>query len=256
LEDLKLLGHNKAMGLSNPQELEQRLKNLESRLLNLQKDLSVTEKIAKQIQNLVSKNRFPQLQGVEFLSRYIPGEQNRAEGFDFFLNSKQTGLWFFYFNVESYGLSSSLFQAYLLLQGRAFFDQNENTPEKALKEITQELDLKNDSRAKLFIANLHISTLKWSEASLGESPALFNRSEELKKRNDFLLQPGTRLYFLNRSLPHDFFKNLKSNTSEISFKDDFNQILFQLEKKEKNSPAPHDICFWGLEIHSNKIHLA
>lgn len=256
MEDSKLLGHNKNMGLSNPQELEQRLKKLETRLLNLQKELSVTEKIAKQIQNLVSKNRFPQLQGIEFLSRYIPGEQNRAEGFDFFLNSKQTSLWFFYFNVESYGLSSTLFQAYLLLQGRAFFDQVDNTPEQALKEITQELNLANDSKSKIFIAKLHVSTLKWSEAILGESPALFTRSEELKKRNNLLLEPGTRLYFLNRTLPHDFFKNVNPNTSEIPFKDDFNQILFQLEKKQKNSSVPHDICFWGLEINSKKIHLA
>ena len=244
------------MSLSNPQELEQRLKKLESRLLNLQQELSVTEKIAKQIQNLVSKNRFPQIQGVEFLSRYIPGEQNRAEGFDFFLNSKQTGLWFFYFNVESYGLSSTLFQSYLLLQGRAFFDQSDNTPSEALKEITQELNLKNDSKAKVFIANLHLSTLKWSEAAIGENPHLFTRSEEIKDRKNFLLQPGTRLFFLNRALPQDFFKNIKKKSNDLSLKDDFNEILFQLEKKEKNSQAPHDICFWGLDINSKKIHLA
>lgn len=70
-------------------EVEQRLKILESKLLSLQKELSITEKIAKQIQGLVTQNRFPQVQGIEFLSRYIPGEQNRAEGFDFFLNSKK-----------------------------------------------------------------------------------------------------------------------------------------------------------------------
>jgi hypothetical protein len=244
------------MGLSNPQELEQRLKKLETRLISLQKDLSATEKIAKQIQNLVSKNRFPQIQGIEFLSRYIPGEQNRAEGFDFFLNSKQTSLWFFYFNVESYGLSSSLFQTYLLLQGRAFFDQNENTPAQALKEISQEPNTSNDSKAKIFIANLHISTLKWNEAFMGESPCLFNRNEEIKSRSNFLLQPGTRLFFLNRSLPPDFFKNNKSLSANLSFKDEFNQILFQLEKKEKTSQLPHDICFWGLDVNSKKIHLA
>jgi hypothetical protein len=256
LEDSRLLSHNKGMGLSNPQELEQRLKKLETRLINLQKELSLTEKIAKQIQNLVSKNRFPQLQGIEFLSRYIPGEQNRAEGFDFFLNSKQTNLWFFYFNVESYGLSSTLFQAYLLLQGRAFFDQNENTPSEALKEIVQELNLSNDSKARIFIANLHLSTLKWSESSTGENPCLFTRKEEIKERKNFLLQPGTRLFFLNRSLPQNFFQSIKSKSSELSFKDDFNQILFQLEKKEKNSQTRFDICLWGLDINSKKIHLA
>ena len=256
MEDSKLLGHNINMGLSNPQELEQRLKKLETKLLSLQKDLSATEKIAKQIQNLVSKNRFPQLQGIEFLSRFIPGEQNRAEGFDFFLNSKQTSLWFFYFNVESYGLSSTLFQAYLLLQGRAFFDQGDKTPEQALKEITQELDLANDSKSKIFIAHLHITTLKWSESYLGESPTLFVRNEPIKERNNLLLHPGTRLFFLNRTLPQDFFKNIKTKTSETSFKDDFNQFLFQLEKKEKISNSPHDICFWGLNVDSKKIHLA
>lgn len=254
------------MGL-NPQELEQRLKALEARLLNLQKELSVTEKIAKQIQNLVTKNRFPQIQGIEFLSRYIPGEQNRAEGFDFFLNTKQTNLWFFYFNVESYGLSSTLFQAYLLLQGRAFFDQTENTPESVLKELTQELDLKNDSKAKIFIANIHLSTLKWSEATLGESPTLFMRNAELnhwgppKKienslKKNLQLQPATRLFFLNRSLSESLLQKIETGPTKESFKDDFNDILFHLEKNEKASKAPRDICFWGLDINSKKIHLA
>lgn len=254
------------MGL-NPQELEQRLKALEARLLNLQKELSVTEKIAKQIQNLVTKNRFPQIQGIEFLSRYIPGEQNRAEGFDFFLNTKQTNLWFFYFNVESYGLSSTLFQAYLLLQGRAFFDQIENTPESVLKEITQELDLKNDSKAKIFIANIHLSTLKWNEATLGESPTLFMRNAELnhwgppKKienslKKNLQLQPATRLFFLNRSLNESLPQKIETGPFKESFKDDFNDILFHLEKNEKATKAPHDICFWGLDINSKKIHLA
>ena len=77
------------MNLSN-EELEKRLKILENKLLNLQQELALTEKIAKQIQGLVAKNRFPQLQGIEFFSRYIPGEQNRAEGFDFFVNNQKT----------------------------------------------------------------------------------------------------------------------------------------------------------------------
>ena len=164
-------------------------------------------------------------------------------------------------------MSSTLFQAYLLLQGRAFFDQTENTPENVFNELTKELELKNDSKAKIFIANIHLSTLKWSEATLGESPTLFIRNAELNHwgpprmienslKKNLQLQPATRLFFLNRSLSKSLLQKIESGPLKESFKDDFNDILFHLEKNEKTSKAPHDICFWGLDINSKKIHLA
>lgn len=251
----------------DPEELEQRLKILETKLLSLQKELSITEKIAKQIQSFVTQNRFPQVQGIEFLSRYIPGEQSRAEGFDFFLNSQKTTLWFFYFSVQSYGLSTSLFQTYLLLQGRTFFDQNQSTPDAALQKILEGFSSEQDPTARIFIASLHISTLKWQEATHGVAPLVFWRSHERRqwgapeiitadKRKSMQISPGSRLFFLNKESNEKLLQQIDLNPVSEELKEDFNSFLFNFEKKEKASKTPEDICFWALDISSKKIHLA
>jgi len=248
-------------------EVEQRLKILETKLLSLQKELSVTEKIAKQIQGLVTQNRFPQVQGIEFLSRYIPGEQNRAEGFDFFLNTKKTNLWLFYFSVHSYGLSTALFQTYLLLQGRTFFDKADSTPALALENILSEFSPAEDPKARIFIANLHISTLKWEEATHGVAPLLFTRNFERRqwtppavieaeKRKSMQIAPGSRLFFLNKESNEKILQQIDLNPLSEELKEDFNSFLFNFEKNEKMSKSPEDICFWALDISSKKIHLA
>lgn len=248
-------------------ELEQRLKTLETKLLSLQKELSVTEKIAKQIQGLVTQNRFPQIQGIEFLSRYIPGEQNRAEGFDFFLNSKKTNLWLFYFSVHSYGLSTALFQTYLLLQGRTFFDKLQSTPEEALAKILEEFSPAEDPKARIFIANLHVSTLKWEEANYGVAPLLFTRNFERRQwsppeiidassRKSMQIAPGSRLFFLNKESNQNLLKDIELNPLSEELKEDFNSFLFNFERHEKHSKTPEDICFWALDVSAKKIHLA
>lgn len=249
------------------EEIEQRLKILESKLIHLQKELSVTEKIAKQIQGLVTQNRFPQVQGIEFLSRYIPGEQSRAEGFDFFLNSQKTTLWFFYFSVHSYGLSTALFQTYLLLQGRSFFDQSNHSPEEALEKILAEFSPTEDPKARIFIASLHISTLKWQEATHGIAPTLFTRSKEKHQwhvpkvlnpsdRKNMQLAPGSRLFFLNKETQDKTLTDITLNPLADELKEDFNSFLYHFENSEKKSQTPEDICFWSLGISAKKIHLA
>jgi sigma-B regulation protein RsbU (phosphoserine phosphatase) len=252
----------------NADEVEKRLKTLETKLISLQGELLATEKIAKQLQSLVTQNRFPEVQGIEFLSRYIPGEQSRAEGFDFFLNSKKTTLWFFYFSVQSYGLSTALFQSYLLLQSRAFFEQNNNTPENALSSLLKEFSTeKEDPTARVFIASIQLSTLKWQEAVVGTAPTLFFRKKgtsswstpepiDVEDRKDLQLSPATRLYFLNQSQELNKIKGLNFPQENTTLKEDFNSALFQLEKNEKKTQAPQDICFWSLEISAKKIHLA
>jgi hypothetical protein len=249
------------------EELEERLKALETKLIHLQKELSTTEKIAKQIQGLVTQNRFPQLQGIEFLSRYIPGEQNRAEGFDFFVNSQKSNLWFFYFSVHSYGLSTALFQTYLLLQSRTFFDNPKSTPEEALDQILKEFSPVEDPKARISVASLQLSTLKWEEANYGVAPIMFQRSYEKRQwgtpqlidsygRKKLQIAPGSRLFFLNKESTPNILQDIELNPLADQLKEDFNSFLFTFEKREKNSKSPEDICFWAIDISAKKIHLA
>ncbi len=253
--------------MQDVREIEERLKSLEAKLLGIQKELQATEKIAKQLQGLVTQNKFPQVTGIEFLSRYIPGEQSRAEGFDVFVNSQKNSMWFFYFSLKSYGLSSALFQTYLLLQSRSFFEQADARPQEAVDILLKDFPLDQDPEARVYVAHLHLSSLKWTECSIGNDVLILERKQQAahwsaaseipveSREAGHQIAPGTRLFFANRAnLAAQ--KEYESSQSFAELKDDFNSMLFSFENRERKSKTPNDICFWALNISPKKIHLA
>lgn len=265
-------------------ELTKANKTLESLIHRTHQEV----KLAHKIQKVLVPTEYPNIQGVEFSTKFIPGSERGGDYFDIF--ELEDRLRFGVLLAASSGYAmSALFISVLLKMTSKIEARKGALPNKVLETMAKELlpSLSDRDKASIFYAVVDRRSFEITYAQIGENvafiqsgdtgrvaaldgglvPALNKNFNFEVKATTLSLNPRDRLILVSEGvvkmkneegeafgverLAQAILKSPRTGVHELR-----NEILFQVEKHAATSELPEDATVIIIEVKDRVIKLA
>ena len=278
-------------------QLEQRETDLETYRNELVKTNSELERlitmvtsqldVAGRIQKLLTPTEYPNISGLEFSSKFVPGTRHGGDYFDIFEHEDKMRFGMILVSCSGYSMSALLLSILLKFTGQLKARRSKNVVESVtsifndlLKEMSEKdsvsmfyscVDRRNYELDYVYMGDLSCMVM---QAGTGKIHKLCHHGPPLHKGDEpkvvsdiFSLSPKDRLVFCSQGVADARAADNEKFGEERIFKavlrapkksvhDVRNEVLFQLEKFRGSTAYDRDVTVLAAEVKDRVIKLA
>lgn len=292
LEELKKRVHELEMELSEREDDVRRFRNelihANEEIERLIGRVSDELKLAGRIQHVLAPTEYPNIQGVEFSTKFIPGTRSGGDYFDIFEHQDRFRFGILMASSSGYTMSALFLSVLLKFTGRMEARKGGDAA-SIMKLIAQDLcpDIPEGNRASLFYGVVDRRSFSLSYCSVGHISALVQRSSDRKlsplassgdylqrdfsmddlKEDTIYLNPKDRLILCSEGVAGTLNPRGEKFGMERLYKTVLaapsqgvhglrNEILYQTESFRGEKKSPSDLTVVVSEIKERVLKLA